>query len=86
MYLQVCSYERLAPRVVKVTLHEEIEEVGGVAANGAQLGVAALKDFIAQRGTHVGAAVEEGAGELEGAWTETRQMKSRFWGITWVIY
>lgn len=39
--------------------------MGGVAADGAQLGVAALEDFVAQRGTHVGAAVEEGAGELE---------------------
>lgn len=39
--------------------------MGGVAADGAQLGVAALEDFVAERGTHVGAAVEEGAGELE---------------------
>ncbi len=63
-YLQVCSYERLASRVVKVAFHEEVEKMGGVAADGAQLGVAALEDFIAQGGTHVGPAVKEGAGEL----------------------
>lgn len=39
--------------------------MSSVAADGAQLGVTALEDFIAQRGTHVGPAVEEGAGELE---------------------
>ena len=66
-YLQVRSHERLAPRVVKVAFHEEVEEVGGITADGAQLGVAALEDFVAERGTHVGPAVEEGAGELEDA-------------------
>lgn len=64
-YLQVCSDEGLASRVVKVAFHEEVEEMGGVAADGAQLGVAALEDFIAQRGAHVGPAIEEGARELE---------------------
>lgn len=64
-YLQVCSYKRPASPVVKVALHEEVEKMGSVAADGAQLGVAALEDFVAQRGTHVGPAVKEGAGELE---------------------
>ena len=71
MYLQVCSHKGPAARVVKVTFHEEVEEVGGVAADGAQLGVTALEDLVAQRGTHVGPAVKEGAGELEGWRRET---------------
>lgn len=62
--LQVRSDEGAPARVVEVALHEEVEEVGGVAADGAQLGVAALEDLVAQRGAHVGAAVEERAGEL----------------------
>lgn len=65
VYLQVCPDKGPASRVVEVALHEEVEEVGSVAADGAQLGVAALEDFIAEGGTHVGTAVEEGAGELE---------------------
>ncbi len=72
LYLQVCSYERLAPRVVKVALHEEVEKMGGVTADGAQFGVTALEDFIAERGTHVGPAVKEGAGELEDTQGGTR--------------
>lgn len=66
VYLQVRPDERPAACVVEVAFHEEVEEVGGVAADGAQLGVAALEDLVAQGGAHVGAAVEEGAGELEG--------------------
>lgn len=65
VYLQVGSYKRLAARVVEVTLHEEVEKMGGVTADGAQLRVAAFEDFVAQRGTHVRPAVKEGAGELE---------------------
>lgn len=53
-----------AAGVVEVALHEEVEQVSGVAADGAQLGVAALEGFVAQRGAHVSPAVEEGAGEL----------------------
>lgn len=70
-HLQVRSNERPASRIVKVAFHEEVEKMGGIAADGAQLGVTALEDFVAQRGTHVGPAVEEGAGELEDAWGET---------------
>lgn len=44
--------------------------MGGVAADTAQLGVTALEDFIAQRGTHVGPAIEEGTGELRDTWRE----------------
>lgn len=46
-YLQVCSYERLASGIVKVAFHEEVEKMGGVTADRAQLGVTALEDFIA---------------------------------------
>lgn len=61
----MCPDKGLAPGVVKVAFHEEVEEMGGVAADGAQLGVAALEDLVAQGGAHVGPAIEEGAGELE---------------------
>jgi len=70
-YLQVGPYKRLASGVVEVALHEEVEQMCGVAADGAQLGVAALEDFITERGTHVGPAVKEGAGELEDTRGET---------------
>lgn len=46
-YLQVRSYERLASGIVKVAFHEEVEKMGSVTADGAQLGVTALEDFIA---------------------------------------
>lgn len=58
------SHKRPAAGVVEVALHEEVEQVSGVAADGAQLRVTALEDFIAQRGAHVSPAVEEGTGEL----------------------
>lgn len=61
----MCSHEGLAAGVVEVTLHEEVKKVSGVAADGAQLGVAALQDLVAERGTHVGPAVKERTGELE---------------------
>lgn len=66
-HLQVGSYERLASRIVKVAFHEEVEKMGGVAANGAKLGVTALEDFVAQRGAHVGPAIKERIGELQDA-------------------
>lgn len=43
----MCSHKRLAPCVIKVALHEEVEEMGGVAADTAKLGVTALEDFVA---------------------------------------
>ena len=64
--LQVCPDERLASCVVKVALHQEVEEVGCVAANGTQLGVTTLQDFVAESGTHVGTPFEKRAGKLEG--------------------
>lgn len=59
------SHKRLASCVVKVALHQEVEEVGGVTADGAQFGVTAFEDLVTERGAHVGPAIEEGAGELE---------------------
>ena len=56
--------EGLAARVVEVALHQEVEQVRGVAADGAQLGVAALQDLVAERRAHVGPALEERAREL----------------------
>lgn len=61
----MCPDKRLATGVVKVALHEEVEQMGGIAADGAQLGVTALQDLVAERSTHVGSAFEERAGELE---------------------
>lgn len=59
------SYERLASCIVKVAFHEEVEEMGGVTADRAKLGVTALEDFVAQRGTHVCPAIKECTGELQ---------------------
>lgn len=41
--------------------------MGSITANGAKLGVTALEDFVAQRGAHVGPAIEECIGELQDA-------------------
>lgn len=56
----------LATCVVKVALHEEVQQMGCIAANGAQLGVTTLQDLIAKRGTHVSTPFKECAGKLEG--------------------
>lgn len=64
-YLQVGSHKRLAACVVKVTLHQKVQKVGRIIADEAQLGVATLEDFIAERGAHVGPTVEKRAGELK---------------------
>lgn len=53
-----------AARVVEVALHEEVEQMGSVIANGAEFGVATLEDLVAEGGTHVGAAFEKRAGKL----------------------
>lgn len=60
-------YKGLAARVVKVTFHEEIEEVGSITADRTELGVAALEYFVAQRSTHVCPPVKECTRELEEA-------------------
>lgn len=58
-------HKRFAGCVVEVALHEEVEEMGSIAADGAQLGVAALEDLVAEGGAHVSAAFEERAGKLQ---------------------
>lgn len=56
--------KRFAGCVFEVALHEEVEKMGGITADGAQLGVAALEDLVAEGGTHVSAAFEKRAGKL----------------------
>lgn len=72
-------HKRFAGCVVEVALHEEVEEMGGIAADAAQLGVAALEDLVAEGGAHVGAAFEERAGKLqrEGGGNESSAGRGR---------
>lgn len=60
----MCSDKGLATRVVKVALHEKVEEMGRVAADGAQLGVATFQDLVAECGTHVCTPLKKRAREL----------------------
>lgn len=70
----MCPNKRFATRVVKVALHEEVEQMGCIAANGAQLGVTTLQDLVAESSTHVSPPFKECAGKLEGE--EDRQVIS----------
>lgn len=72
-YLQMCSYKGFATCVVEIAFHKKVEKVGSIATDGAQLGVTALENFVAERGTHVGPAIKEGARELE-------DMEMQLWG------
>lgn len=72
-YLQMCSYKGFTTRVVEIAFHKKVEKVGSIATDGAQLGVTALENFVAERGTHVGPAIKEGARELE-------DMEMQLWG------
>lgn len=74
-------HKRFAGCVVEVALHEEVEEVGGIAADGAQLGVAALEDLVAEGGAHVGAAFEERAGKLRRGGGEMRAQRAAHGGV-----
>lgn len=56
----------LLSSVVEVVPHEEVEQLGGLGSDGAQLGVAAFQDLIAQSGTHVGPPFVERRGKLGG--------------------
>lgn len=58
--------EGLFPRVVEVVPHEEVQQLGGLGPDGAQLGVTALQRLVAQSGAHVGPPFIEGGGELDG--------------------
>lgn len=58
--------KRFTTCVVKVALHEEVEQVCCITANGAQLGVTAFQDLIAECSAHVSTALKECARKLEG--------------------
>lgn len=85
-YLQVSPDEGPAAGVVEVALHEEVEEVGGIAADGAQLGVAALEDFIAETGAHVGATVEERTRELEDGKKILVRYRSQKMSTSYIVF
>lgn len=57
--------KRFAARIIEVALHEKVEKMGGITADGAQFGVAALEDLVAEGSTHVGAAFKKRAGKLQ---------------------
>lgn len=56
--------EGLPASVVEIALHEEVEQVRCIAADGAQFRITALQDLIAQAGAHIGPAVEKRTWEL----------------------
>lgn len=58
-HLQVCADEGFATSVVEVALHQEVEQMSRVAADGAQFGVTALQNLIAERCTHIRTALEK---------------------------
>lgn len=64
LHLQVCAYERLASGVVEVALHEEVKQMSGVAADGAQFGVTALQDLVTEGRAHIRTTLEKRAGKL----------------------
>lgn len=66
--------------VVEVALHEEVEKPGGITADGAQFGVAALEDLVAEGGAHVSAAFEKRAGKLRREGEKTGQGPGRTGG------
>lgn len=63
----MCPDKGLLSSVVKVVPHQEVEELGGLGSDGAQLGVAALENLIAQGSTHVSSPFVERRGELDRA-------------------
>lgn len=56
----------LLSSVVEVVPHEEVQQLGGLGSDGAQLGVAAFQDLVAQSSTHVGPPFIERRGKLGG--------------------
>lgn len=78
----MCPDEGLAASVVKVALHEKIEQMGCVAANGAQLGVATFQYLIAESSTHVCTPFKKRARELRGQ--EDKNQSAAYVVISWV--
>lgn len=66
-HLQMRPDKGLLPSVVKVVPHQEVEQLGGLGSDGAQLGVAELQDLVAQSSTHVSSPFIERRGKLGGA-------------------
>lgn len=78
----MCPDEGLATSVVKVALHEKIEQMGCVAANGAQLGVATFQYLIAESSTHVCTPFKKRARELSGQ--EDKNQSAAYVVLSWV--
>lgn len=55
----MCPDKGLLSSVIEVVPHQEVEQLGGLGPDGAQLGVAALENLITQSRTHVGSAFIE---------------------------
>lgn len=70
----MCADKGLPAIVLKVALHEEIEQVGSITAYGAQFGIAALQDLIAQTGTHIRPSIKKCTGKLR---KKEKDMESR---------
>lgn len=73
LHLQVRADEGFASGVVEVALHQEVEEMSRVAADGAQFGVTALQDLVAERRTHVRTTLEKRTWKLDTSMKETRR-------------
>lgn len=73
LHLQVCADERFASGVVEVALHEEVKQMSGVAADGAQFGVAALQDFITEGRTHICTTLKKRARKLNANIRENKR-------------
>ncbi len=73
--LQVCADKGLPAIVLKVALHEEIEQVGSITAYGAQFGITALQDLIAKTGTHIRPSIKKCTGKLRKKEKDMRLMK-----------
>lgn len=65
LHLQVRADEGFASSVVEVALHEEVEQMSRVAADGAQFGVTALQNLVAEGRTHIRTALEERTRKLD---------------------
>lgn len=67
----------LLSSVVKVVPHQEVEELGGLGSDGAQFGVTAFQNLVAQSSTHVSSAFVERRGELDGTRKPVNHRKVR---------
>ena len=64
-HLQMGPDKGLLAGVVEVVPHQEVQQLGGLGPDGAQLGVAALEDLVAQGRAHVRSPLVERRGELD---------------------